>query len=73
MGKLYTILTDRNGHYALKLDKEFLYRSDDSVHGDKYAYIVDHFKSAKDLTTDEDYAAFIAKYAVGEKRPDYIE
>ena len=61
MGKLYTLLTDNNGHYALKLDNEFLYRTDETIHGDNYSRIVDHFKSPTELKTDEEFKAFIDK------------
>ena len=73
MGKLYTLLTDRNGHYALKLDKEFLYRTDDTVNGDNYAYVVDNFKSDKELEESE-FASFVAKcVGKGDDRPKWIE
>lgn len=75
MGKLYTLLTDNKGHYALKLDNEFLYRTDETIHGDNYSRVVDHFKSATELKTDEEYKAFISKCVVAANadRPMFTE
>ena len=47
--KLLDIYSDKKGRYLVKFDKELLYRSDETLHADKYGFIVKSVKTEIDL------------------------